>query len=88
MAGTFTKKQAESYWNRYNKDGNKVLTVDEVKACIKEAFGVVEEGDVEVSKNVCYHLLISVGFRILWAWSEIVTRLFGFLRRINSISVI
>ncbi|KAH3718540.1 uncharacterized protein LOC127856029 [Dreissena polymorpha] len=46
MAGTVTKKQAEGYWKKYNKDGNDVLTVEEVKQCLQEVYDTVDDFDV------------------------------------------
>jgi len=48
MAGTVTKAQAEGYWRKYNKDGNDVLTVDEVKQCLQEVYEEVDDFDVNV----------------------------------------
>ena len=46
---TVTKKQAEGYWNKYNKDGNDELTVEEVKTCLQQVYeGEVDEKDIEV----------------------------------------
>ena len=50
MAGTVTPKQAEAYWRKYNKDGNDVLTVEEVKQCLQEVYETVDDFDINVSK--------------------------------------
>ncbi|XP_052770152.1 uncharacterized protein LOC128209896 [Mya arenaria] len=53
MAGTVTKKQAEGYWNKYNKDGNDELTVEEVKQCLQEVY---EDGvdDFDVNEKFVF----------------------------------
>jgi ribosomal protein S2 len=50
MAGTVTPTQAEAYWRKYNKDGNDVLTVEEVKQCLQEVYETVDDFDINVSK--------------------------------------
>lgn len=50
MAGTVTPKQAEAYWRKYNKDGNDILTVEEVKQCLQEVYETVDDFDINVSK--------------------------------------
>ena len=52
MAGQFDEKKAERTWNRYNKDGNDTLTVDEVKDCIKDFYDdCLNDDDVKVSRK-------------------------------------
>lgn len=46
MAGTVTPKQAKAYWRKYNKDGNDVLTVEEVKQCLQEVYETVDDFDI------------------------------------------
>lgn len=49
MAGTVSLHEAEGYWNKYNKDGNDELTVEEVKQCLQEVYESVDDFDVNVS---------------------------------------
>ena len=54
MAGPITKSQAEGCWNKYNKDGNDELTVEEVKEALKAEYeGDVDDFDVKVCK-ICF----------------------------------
>lgn len=54
MAGAVTQEQAEGFWNKYNKDGNKELTVEEVKACLQEVYDTVDEKDIEVQLVILF----------------------------------
>ena len=47
-----TRKQAEGYWNKYNKDGNDELTKEEVKACLQEVYESVDDQDINVSIRI------------------------------------
>ncbi|XP_060563153.1 parvalbumin alpha-like [Ruditapes philippinarum] len=47
MAGTVSRSQAEAYWKKYNKDGNDVLTVEEVKQCLQEVYDSADDFDVK-----------------------------------------
>lgn len=49
MAGSVTPKQAEAYWKKYNKDGNDVLTIEEVKQCLQDVYETVDDFDINVS---------------------------------------
>ena len=50
MAGTVTRREAEAYWTKYNKDGNDELTVEEVKECLASVYeDQVDDFDVNVS---------------------------------------
>lgn len=50
MAGTVSLHEAEGYWTKYNKDGNDVLTVEEVKQCLQDVYETVDDFDVNVSE--------------------------------------
>lgn len=54
MAGSVTPKQAEAYWNKYNKDDNDVLTIEEVKQCLQDVYETVDDFDINVS--ICRQL--------------------------------
>ena len=50
-----TRKQAEGYWEKYNKDKNDVLTAEEVKECLQEVYETVDNQDVAVSVILSYN---------------------------------
>ena len=51
MAGTVSLKQAEAIWRKYNKDGDDILSTEEVKQCLQEVYESVDDFDVNVSIN-------------------------------------
>jgi hypothetical protein len=76
MAGTVSRSQAEAYWKKYNKDGNDVLTVEEVKQCLQEVYGSADDFDVKVCR-----IIMSSNKTLIktWAWllNVMVTGLVG-----------
>ena len=57
-----TRKQAEGYWEKYNKDKNDVLTAEEVKECLQEVYETVDDQDVAVSTTEIVKLLTSMSW--------------------------
>ena len=57
-----TRKQAEGYWEKYNKDKNDVLTAEEVKECLQEVYETVDDQDVAVSTTEIVRLLTSMSW--------------------------
>ena len=53
-----TRKQAEGYWNKYNKDGNDELTKEEVKACLQEVYESVDDQDINVSIRISVNWIL------------------------------
>ena len=57
-----TRKQAEGYWEKYNKDKNDVLTAEEVKECLQEVYETVDDQDVAVSTTEIVKLSTSMSW--------------------------